>query len=240
MKKAAAVLKNLLFPRRCPYCGQVVGFAPACACAPRVEACRLCGPSALLDGEGRKLAFLDGGAACYAYTGPIREGIRRLKFASASGLTAPYGHEMAAKLTALLPNERFDGVVPVPSTEKERRRRGYDVPLLLARALSEALAIPLWDDILVKEFETKRQHELPLAERKGNLLGAFGLRGDAALSGRRVLLCDDVATSGATLDECAKMLKAGGAAAVWGVVFASTPRQEARKAKEREHRHGTE
>lgn len=102
---------------------------------------------------------------------------------------------MAAKLTALLPDERFEGVVPVPSTRKERRRRGYDVPLLLARALSEALAIPLWDDILVKEFETKRQHELPLAERKGNLLGAFGLRGDAALSGRRVLLCDDVATS---------------------------------------------
>ena len=128
----------------------------------------------------------------------------------------------------------------LPSTRKERRRRGYDVPLLLARALSEALAIPLWDDILVKEFETKRQHELPLAERKGNLLGAFGLRGDAALSGRRVLLCDDVATSGATLDECAKTLKAGGAAAVWGVVFASTPRQEARKAKEREQRHGAE
>lgn len=85
MKKAAAVLKNLLFPRRCPYCGQVVGFAPACGCAPRVEACRLCGPAALLDGEGRRLAFLDGGAACYAYTGPIREGIRRLKFAGRVG-----------------------------------------------------------------------------------------------------------------------------------------------------------
>lgn len=240
MEKASAALKNLFFPRRCPYCGQVMGFAPGCECAPRVEECRLFGPSALLDGEGRRLAFLDGGAACYTYAGPIRQGVRRLKFEGACGLAAVYGREMAALAAQLEPGGPFDGVIPVPSTKKERRRRGYDVPLLLARALSGALAIPLWDDILIKEFETRRQHELPLAERKANLLGAFGLRDIAAVQGRRVLLCDDVATSGATLDECAKMLRAAGAASVWAVVFAATPRPGARKAGKGERRHGTE
>ncbi len=219
MAKPLALIRALLFPKRCVYCGKVVGFAPSCRCAPQRQRCRLDGTEAMLVGAVPGLA---GGVACYRYEDPVRRGIHRLKFGGARQFASFYGEEMADKLQKTLPGLCPDAVIPIPSTRKERRERGYDIPHLLAQRIAGRLAIPLWDDILVKERETMRQHDLPLAERRGNLVGAFGIRDADRLRGKTVLLCDDVTTSGATLTQAAKTLKAGGAAQVWAVVFART------------------
>lgn len=217
MKKVLSLIRALLFPKRCIYCGEVIGFAPRCRCEMQRRRCRLEGEAALLRGVIPRLA---GGVACYRYVDPVRRGIHRLKFGGASQFAACYGEEMAAKLREELPDLRPDAVIPIPSTRKERAERGYDIPHLMAQQIARHLAIPIWDDILIKESETQRQHDLSLKERKSNLTGAFGLCNAERLQGRIVLLCDDVATSGATLEEAAKVLRAGGAAEVWGVVFA--------------------
>ena len=88
------------------------------------------------------------------------------------------------------------------------------------------LAIPVCGDILRKDYETARQHELPLSQRKVNLLGAFSVVTSEKMQGARVLLCDDILTTGATLEECAKMLQIGGAKTVCGMVFAATPKRK--------------
>ena len=147
-----------------------------------------------------------------------------MKFAGAKGSAIFFGQEMAQTVRRALPGVRFDAVVPVPSTRRELRERGYDVPLLMAREIASALEIPLWNDILIKSGETRRQHTLSKEERRENLKNVFAVQDAQRLRRKRILLCDDVSTTGTTLEECARPLKRAGAAEVWGVVLACTPR----------------
>ena len=114
-----------------------------------------------------------------------------------------------------------DALVPVPSGRGERRSRGYDVPLMLARALGRELGLPVMQ-ALCKIRETPRQMALSGGERRKNLKNAFSARPDALLEGKRILLVDDVLTTGSTLNECAKALRAAGAAECRGVCAAAT------------------
>ena len=224
MESFGALVKNILFPKRCIYCGRVQGFAPVCVCADSLERCRLIGHAVRADADGRLLRFLKGIVGCYWYRDPIRRGIHRMKFAGAKGSAIFFGQEMAQTVRRALPGVRFDAVVPVPSTRRELRERGYDVPLLMAREIASALEIPLWNDILIKSGETRRQHTLSKEERRENLKNVFAVQDAQRLRRRRILLCDDVSTTGTTLEECARPLKRAGAAEVWGVVLACTPR----------------
>ena len=115
---------------------------------------------------------------------------------------------------------RAEILVPVPSGRCELRRRGYDVPLNLARLLGKALHLPV-REALYKTRETTPQAGLSGEERRRNLHGAFAVRGDAAVAGRRILLVDDVYTTGTTLDECAGALKAAGTALCTGICIAA-------------------
>lgn len=224
--KAGALVKNLLFPKRCIYCGAVVGFAPGCRCAPQLETCRRPVGGEVVAEAQCKLRFVQAAAAVYAYQTPVTTGLARLKFEGKEYLAEPYGRQMAQAVLRVWGAGAFDFIVPVPSTAAEIRRRGYDVPVKLAYSMGFALAIPVCSDILKKDYETARQHELPLSQRKVNLLGAFSVVTSEKLQGANVLICDDILTTGATLEECAKMLQIGGAKAVYGIVFAATPKQK--------------
>lgn len=221
MDRPLRFLKNLAFPRRCDYCGRVQGFAPECACAPALARCRLQGGARQLTEGGRRFDFLCGGFACWRYDGPVRAGVRRFKFGGVRRLGAAYGAQMAALCREMAPQLPFDLVTFVPASPGEARRRVLDAPALLAETVAKRLAIPLCDDILSKTAETARQHELPRAARRANLLGAFDCPRPQAVREKRILLCDDIATTGATLDECAKMLRLAGARTVTGLVFAA-------------------
>jgi competence protein ComFC len=111
-------------------------------------------------------------------------------------------------------------LVPVPIHRKRLRERGYNQSSLLAQKLSKLTNLPVIDNYL-----TRQRHALPqtqtktVAECRNNAVGAFTCR-NQRLTGRQVLLIDDVATSGTTLDACAVALKAAGASSVWGLTLA--------------------
>ena len=212
---------RLLYPDRCCWCGKIIGFLPQCVhCRDRLEQIAL--PAADLQSDLWTNPSLCGVTACCYYENPVKQGVLRLKFKGARRLAEPFGEKMAKYVQAAFGEVAFDMAVPVPATARIRRRRGYQVTELLARRICQILEISLENGILVKEYETRPQHELPAQKRRANLVGAFGISAGADVRDKTVLLVDDVVTTGATLEECAKMLRLAGAAQVWAVTLAAS------------------
>jgi len=107
-----------------------------------------------------------------------------------------------------------DLIVPVPLHPVRLRERTFNQAELLARALSKKLAVPCESDLLIRCRSTRPQAELNRQERTRNVRGAFDLRGEARVKGLRILLVDDVFTTGSTAEACARLLKSAGARTV--------------------------
>lgn len=136
-----------------------------------------------------------------------------------------YGGRLSAvhALAAILqqhPPQQTDLIVPMPLSNLRLRERGFNQALELARAASAAVRAPVDAALCVKTRETSPQTRLPWKERRKNIRGAFVVLGD--LTGRNVVVVDDVLTTGATLNELARNLKRAGAASVTGWVVART------------------
>ena len=121
--------------------------------------------------------------------------------------------------------EQADLILPVPMTRKDVRNRGLDQCAALAQALSRELGIPFEKGLLVKVRQTGKQHDLSAEERMRNLESAFAVRVPERLAGKRVILLDDVCTTGSTLRECGRLLKRMGAVRVVALTAARTPLQ---------------
>lgn len=221
-------LAYALLPRRCAYCGRVTpADQPVCgdclAALPRVPlpACPLCGRETARCCCRSAARYYDGLAAPFYYEGVVRSGLHRFKFRKAQRNAAPYAQAMAETVRNRFSGLEFDWVVPVPMTQKAKRTRGYDQARLLAEQLAQMLELPCVP-ALIKCYETEKQHGLNALLRKGNLAGVFDVPDGAAVAGRRVLLVDDISTSGETLNECAKMLWLNDAASVHCVALAVT------------------
>lgn len=217
--------KCLFLPPRCPHCNAVLGFVSEC------ETCRTelpnlrCGSAPIVR---RDVRFLKEVHAVYDYRKPIRGAVERLKFNDEPQLADVFGDEMAelAQQCGL----RADLIVPVPMRRRKLRERGYSAPLLLAQRVGQKLGIQVVQ-VLEKIVETPDQHGLTRQERKANLLGAFEVMDKSVVRGKRILLIDDVFTTGATLEECAKMLLAADADRCDALCFAQTPEKSVSKTK---------
>lgn len=152
------------------------------------------------------------------YEGVARRLVHALKFRGHDILVAPAGERMAACARRL--GGDFDAVVPVPSTKRRNRDRGYDPGRLLGEEVARRLRLP-FRPLLERLRDAAPQSTVPAAERRRNVRGAFGATGSAR--GRRLLLVDDVMTTGATAFEAARALRAAGAARVDLLVLARTP-----------------
>lgn len=161
---------------------------------------------------------LDGRRSPFRFEGAVRAAIISFKYRGVRAL-APH---LAALLDAYLAGNALPAevLVPVPLHERRLRERGYNQSALLARELGRLAHLPVAGDALVRRHHSGQQARArDLAERYRNVAGAFVGSG-AGVVGRKVLLIDDVSTSGATLDACAAALKAAGAEGVWGLVLA--------------------
>ena len=217
---------DLLFPRWCIGCGREGDFiCPSCLKSlPRImpPICPRCGQpqsSAILCRScvGWQ-AEIDGIRSPFRFDGVIRQAIHELKYRNLRAIAGLFAQWLNDYLTTNpMPGEVL---VAVPLHRKRLRERGYNQSNLLAQELGKLAHLPVVDDCLIRE-----RHALPQArtatvdERRSNVAGAFSCR-NQRLKGKQVLLIDDVATSGATLDACARALKEAGATSVWGLVLA--------------------
>ncbi len=159
---------------------------------------------------------LDGARAPFVFDAGARTLVHQLKFESLHALAEP----MTALLAGFLLAERLpvDMVVPVPLHRRRRLARGFNQSELLARGIAAQAGLELDTRTLRRRRNTPPQLQADdRARREQNVRGAF--RCDAGLRGRRVLLIDDVLTTGATLRECAATLKAAGAERVYALAF---------------------
>ena len=203
---------------------------------PQGNLCHLCGCPALHEDEpvlccgcAKELSesFLGEGASCaaqtdalagmsaaYAYGGSAARLVRALKYRSDAFAALPLGWGMA-RAYALADDamRRTDVLVPVPAHPSRLRVRGYNQAELLARALAGTLPLPMEAEALVRVKRSRSQIGLSREQRLANLRGSFALCSDA-LRGSRVLLIDDVRTTGATAQACAEALLMGGAKSV--------------------------
>jgi len=163
-------------------------------------------------------AEIDGIRSPFRFDGVMRQAIHQLKYKNLRALAvtlAGFLHDYL--VTNPMPGEVL---VPAPLHQKRLRERGYNQSRLLAQELGKLINLPVVDDCLVRQKHTPPQTRASTVdERRGNVADAFACR-DRRLQDKRVLLIDDVSTSGATLDACAAALKAAGASSVWGLVLA--------------------
>lgn len=217
---------DLVFPRRCVGCG--VGGSFICrdclSTLPRVvpPLCPRCGcpqPSGLIcpDCIGWQ-AEIDGIRSVFRFEGTVRQAVYQLKYRNLRAIVPDVARFMADFMnTVQMPG---DVIVPVPLHRKRLRERGYNQSALIARAFGTMANLPVEEKGLERILLTPPQARTTnLVERKNNLQGAFACP-DGFWQDKRVLLVDDVATSGATLDACADALKEAGATSVWGLTLA--------------------
>ena len=142
------------------------------------------------------------------YGGVLREALHRLKFGGRRALARPLADLAVEQCGPSLP-DGIAAIVPVPLAGDRERERGFNQAALLAERVAQGLALPVRARWLARGRATRPQSDLPAAERSANVRGAF--RAAPAVAGRHVLLVDDVLTTGATLAECARALRAAGA-----------------------------
>lgn len=172
----------------------------------------------------RRGQFIDGCFAAYYYEEMVAESVRRFKFRARRQYAGPYGRLLAMRL--LRERVRFDVLTWVPTSKERCRKRGYDQTRLLAQSVARELQLPC-TETLCKTFHNNAQSRLhDAAARKANVLGVYEAVQPERFAGKRVLLIDDVVTSGATLSECAKTLRIAGADSVVCAAFAAVREKE--------------
>ncbi len=138
----------------------------------------------------------------------IQRGVHLLKYRDELARAEMFGPMLA---TAIADTQQPDLIVPVPLHRKRQLERGYNQARLIAESLSDSIGVPVAGaDLVVRSIDTPHQTGLAAVQRRRNLAGAFTVRLPLDIVGRRLLLIDDVMTSGATLAECARTLHESG------------------------------
>lgn len=195
-------LVNLLFPPKCVLCGKLLTKEETDLC----RQCRLDAP--VFPNCKRKLQFLDSFTAVWYYEGYVRKSLLQFKFYGKRHYAAAYGRLLAMAISKEHP-EVFDILTWVPVSRLRKLRRGYDQVELIARVVGKELGmVPV--PTLKKVRHNRAQSGLEgAAQRRANVLGAY--RCVQTVTDKRILLLDDILTTGATAGEAARTLKTMGA-----------------------------
>ena len=208
------MILRLLFPPKCVLCGRLLQRQELDLCrdcrekAPTVEACR------------DRHRFVTRWTALWYYEGHVRESLLRYKFSGCRSYAKSYGRLLAMRISRDL-GDCFDLITWVPVSRQRKAKRGYDQVELLAKAVSRELNVPAVR-LLRKIRHNRAQSAINGASaRRANVLGIYRAVEPFPARGKRVLLLDDIITTGATVQECAKTLALSGVEAVYAAVVAT-------------------
>ena len=227
-RRTATTAVDLLFPRRCYGC-KAEGRYLCGDCfvrLPRLEApyCHVCaeplrGTARLCDRCWRQPLDIEGVRSVFLMEPPISGMVYSLKYQGVRELAPLLGALLAEGYTRL--GLETDVLVPVPLHWRRERQRGYNQSALLAAEAGAILGLPVEANALRRIRSTPQQVRAASGEeRRATVTGAFAIGDAAPVTGKRVLLIDDVCTTGATLEACAVALREAGAAGVWALTLA--------------------
>lgn len=224
--KLKGIALDLFFPQKCLGCGKEGSLlcSSCCQSLPRIvpPICPRCGRpqsgGVICPACVSWNSELDGIRSPLQFEGLVRRAIHDLKYNNIRALSKPMSVILKEYLAeSLVPGEVL---VPVPLHPKRMRERGYNQSALLAYGLGKLAGLPVSDDCLIRTRVTPPQaRTASVDERRHNVEKAFACR-NQGLSGKRVIVVDDVSTSGATVSACARALKEAGAKSVWALVLA--------------------
>lgn len=217
---------DFLFPPHCLGCGREGDFlCITCRHAlPRLmpPLCHKCGKPLIQEDHcsacQKWQLEINGIRSPFLFEGVIRQAIHQFKYNNFKALALPLAQLLAEYWETR--HLEMEVIVPVPLHSRRLRERGYNQSGLLAREMGKLINLPVMEGSLLRLRDTTAQVKAPNAEiRRKNVLGVFDCR-DGNLHGKRVLLIDDVCTTGATLDSCAIALNRAGVSSVWGLTLA--------------------
>lgn len=226
LAESQKIVHNFLFQadEQCLLCGQR-GFPVCAACRrdyflPELRRCRSCGKIGVRAvvctdcASGKGPQHFQGVVSLGVYSGAWKQYIHKVKYGNQPYLLSALEPVLTAWLVACLPPP--DLIVPVPMHELRLAERGYNQAEVLASVIGRSLGIPQ-RSLLLRQRDTAAQSALGRQERLHNVRGAFAAGQSTAIAGYRIWLVDDVITTGATVAECAGILKAHGAGELYAV-----------------------
>jgi len=222
---------DLLFPPKCVFCRDILLQKGAYFCVDCADSLPFC-PDEAASQSG------DFYVSCVTplfYDAHVKDSIHRYKFHHARGYCRTYAPLMAACVSEQISQiQAFDLITWAPISKKRLRKRGYDQAELLAKELASYLDTPCVS-LLQKVRHVAPQSSLAGGHeaRRANIAGAYEVREAASLAGKRILLVDDVLTTGSTLSECSRMLLLAGAEEVFCTALARAPIWEPKKLEEK-------
>ena len=205
---------DLLFPPKCVFCQRIMPNGKSYACSKcQNELPVTTGNDVFIKGE-----FFNIGVAPFFYKDNVRESVLRFKFNGLDVYSEAYGSYMSDCISEYV--EIPDTITWVPVSKQRKRERGYDQAYLLAESVSRRLGIPVVSTLKKTVHNTAQSSIKDKEARKANVLGVYEISDPEAVVGKKVLLIDDVFTTGATVSECSRMLLTAGAENVSCAVFA--------------------
>ncbi|MCD8301212.1 MAG: ComF family protein [Clostridiales bacterium] len=212
--------RNLLdhiYPPRCPICDRISDGGICDECKKELiyigeDHCMICGKP--LTGEQEEYCpdckkrrhYFAAGRAVFSYQGQLRGSLYRLKYSGRKEYGYIFGEEMARYLGKWIMRLGISRIVPIPLHPSRKRQRGYNQAALMAREMGKLLDIPVDEKLLFRTKKTVAQKKLTGQQRKANLARAFEVRGEIC-PGERILLVDDIYTTGSTVDAASIALR---------------------------------
>jgi competence protein ComFC len=234
LKEIVDALLELIFPSRCAICRESSPLPLCSSCQDTFEFvkppfCLCCGIPRLSVHEESLCAncrdnppSFDMIRSACIYGGTVKKAIAAYKFQGLKRLSAPFAILMTNLLESECILKEAELMVPVPLHRSREKERGYNQSGLLADLVSSKTGIRVQKRLLIRTRRTETMNRLKRGERFCNLEHAFSVQRNGLIEGKKVLVIDDIITTGATLHECARTLKEAGARQVFGVTIART------------------
>ena len=208
---------NLIFPSKCGFCGDITGtdqfICRKChdlSTQKYINRCKFCGKISYDDicfECNNKNLYYDSLIFCSEYTEEFKQKIHLYKFSDKKY----YYHFFSELIYERIKDEEFDLIIPVPISRERYKERGYNQSGIISRKLAKMVDKPYNSDILLKIKNNKRQSMQTFKERQNAVKDVFKVADNISIVNKKILLVDDIFTTGATVNECSRVLKLAGA-----------------------------